>query len=69
MNELVPLSAEQEGEAVALLAELLLDVVRKRRGGACGGGLGGGSGGAIGGAVTLPASRWPVSSSIDVFVP
>lgn len=33
---LVPLSAEQEGEAVALFAELLLDVAQKRPAGVFG---------------------------------
>jgi hypothetical protein len=51
----VALSAEQERDAVAVLAELLLDVARKRRGGGSGSGLDGGSGGAIGGVVSLPA--------------
>ena len=54
---LVPLSAEQEREAVVLLAELLLDVARKRRGGVSGGAFGGGSGSAIGGAIPLPVGR------------
>jgi hypothetical protein len=40
---LVPLSVEQEREAVALLAELLLDAARKRRDGVSGGVLGGAS--------------------------
>ncbi len=48
----VALSAELERDAVAVLAELLLDVARQR---ASGSGLDGGSGGAIGGGVSLPA--------------
>lgn len=44
----VPLSVEQERDAVAVLAEVLLDVARKRRASVSGGDLAGGSGGAIG---------------------
>jgi hypothetical protein len=52
---LVPLSAEREREAVALLAELLLAVARKYGAGVSGGVLDGGSDGATGGVVSLPA--------------
>jgi hypothetical protein len=52
----VPLSAEQERDAVAVLSELLLDVARQRQASASGSALDGGSGGAIGGVVSLPAS-------------
>jgi hypothetical protein len=51
---LVPLSAEQERDAVAVLAEFLLDVAVNGRGSVCGSGLDGGFGGAIGGAGPLP---------------
>ena len=54
---LVRLGAERERDAVAVLADLLLDVVRKRRGSVSGSGLDGSSGGAIGGAVSPPASE------------
>lgn len=50
---LVPLSPEQEREAVVLLAELLLDVARKRRGGASGGVLDGASDRASGSVVSF----------------
>jgi hypothetical protein len=53
---LVPLSAERERDAVAVLAELLLGVAVKGRGGVSGSVLDGGSGGAIGGVGSLPAS-------------
>jgi hypothetical protein len=52
---LVPLGAEQERDAVAVLAELLLGVAVKGRGGVSGGGLDGGSGGAIDGVGSLQA--------------
>lgn len=51
---LEPLSPEQERDAVALLAELLLDAAGKRRAGVCGGAFGSGSGGATGSVVTFP---------------
>jgi hypothetical protein len=57
---LVPLSAEQERDAVAVLAELLLDVAVKGRGGVCGGALDGGSDSAIGSAIALPTSAGKV---------
>lgn len=50
---LVPLSTHQEGEAVALLAELLLDVARKRSAGAFSGVLDGASDRASGSAVSF----------------
>jgi hypothetical protein len=45
---------EMEREAVALLAELLLDAGRKRRGVRSGGGFDGVMGGASGGVASLP---------------
>jgi hypothetical protein len=54
---LVPLSAERERNAVGVLAELLLGVAVKGRGGARGGGLDGGSAGVIGVVVSLSASE------------
>jgi hypothetical protein len=54
---LVPLSAAQEREAVGLLAGLLLEVARERRGGVLGCAFDGGSGGVIGGVVQLPGER------------
>jgi len=55
LPRLVRLSPELEREAVALFAELLLDVARKRRGGVLGGAFDGGCGGVIGGVALLPA--------------
>ena len=52
-SRLVPLSTQQEGEAVALLAEVLLDIARKRRGGAFGGVLDGASDRASGSVVSF----------------
>jgi hypothetical protein len=55
---LVPLAREQEQEAVALLAELLLDAAtRKRRVVASPGAFGGVSGGAIGSVIPFPERR------------
>jgi hypothetical protein len=54
---LVPLSAERERDAVAVLVELLLGVAVKGRRGVSGSGLDGGSVGAIGGVGALSASR------------
>jgi hypothetical protein len=55
---LVPLTGEQEHEAVALLAELLLDAAaRKRRVVASPGAFGGTSGGATGSVIPLPEGR------------
>lgn len=53
----VPLSAAQYDEAVSLLAELLLDVVARRRAGRSGGVIDGASDGAIGSVVPLPQER------------
>lgn len=53
----MPLSPEQEREAVALLAELLLDAAYKRRAGVSGGALGSASGGATGSVVPFPEKR------------
>lgn len=53
----VPLRAEQEREAVSLLAELLLDAAARRRGVGSGGVIDGASGGAIGGVIPFPAKR------------
>ena len=53
----VPLSAEQEREAVSLLAELLLDAAAKRRGLLSGGVIDGASDGAIGGVIPFPENR------------
>jgi len=50
------LGAEQEREAVVLLAELLLDGVRKRRAGVSAGAFDGGCSGVIGGVVS-PATK------------
>jgi hypothetical protein len=50
----VPLSDEQRHEAVALLAELLLDAAGKREGFRSGGGIAGALGGASGGVAPLP---------------
>ncbi len=52
---LTPLSAEQEREAVTLLAEMLLDVVRNGRGSVSGSAFDGGSDRVIGGVVSAPA--------------
>ena len=52
----VPLGAEQERDAVAVLSELLLDVAHQRQASASGSALDGGSGGALCGVVSLPAS-------------
>jgi hypothetical protein len=55
---LVPLTREQEREAVAPLAELLLDAVaRKRRVVASPGAFGSASGGATGGVIPFPERR------------
>jgi hypothetical protein len=55
---LVPLSGEQEREAVALLAELLLDAAaRKRRVVASAGAFGGATGGATGSVIPFPERR------------
>jgi len=55
---LVPLTREQEREAVALFAELLLDAAAdKRRLVASPGAFGGVSGGATGSAIPLPERR------------
>lgn len=51
------LSAEQEREAVSLLAELLLDAVAKRRGLRSGGVIDGASGGASGSVIPFPEKR------------
>lgn len=53
----VPLAAVDEREAVALLAELLLEEARKRRGRRSGGALGSASGGATGGVIPFPEKR------------
>jgi hypothetical protein len=53
----VPLMAAQEREAVALLAELLLDEAAKRRGLHSAGALDSASGGAIDGVVSFPGKR------------
>ena len=53
----VPLSAAQYDEAVSLLAELLLDVVAKRRAGRSGGVIDGASDGVIGSVVPFPPER------------
>jgi hypothetical protein len=50
----VPLSDEQRPEVVGLLAELLLDAARKRRGVRSGGGFDSIMGGAFGGVAPLP---------------
>jgi hypothetical protein len=52
-----PLTPAQEREAVALLAELLLDAVAKRRGLRYGGALESAFDGAIGGVVPFPEKR------------
>ena len=54
---LVPLTREQEREAVVLLAELLLDATRKRRVVASPGALGGASGDATGSVIPFPERR------------
>src|SRR5919197_2912618 len=54
---LVPLGAEQRREAVALLAEVLLDVARKRRDSVSSSVSDGGSGGAIAGVGSLPTDE------------
>jgi hypothetical protein len=55
---LLPLSGEQQREAVALLAELLLDAAsRKRRVLASAGAFGGASGGATCSVISLPGRR------------
>jgi hypothetical protein len=51
---LVPLSPGEEREAVALLAELLLNAAGKRRAGVCGGAFGSASGGATGSVAPFP---------------
>ena len=48
------MSAQQEGEAVALFAELLVDAARRREGVVSGGGFDGVLGGASGGVASLP---------------
>lgn len=53
----VPLSAEQEQEAVSLLAELLLDAAAKRRGVRSGGVIDGACGGVIGSVIPFPQNR------------
>ncbi len=53
----VPLAGADEREAVALLAELLLEAARKRRGLRSGGALHGVSGGATGSVIRFPQSR------------
>ena len=53
----VPLTAAQEREAVALLAELLLDVAAKRRGLHSAGAFDSASDGAIGSVVQFPERR------------
>jgi hypothetical protein len=53
----VRLSAAQYEEAVSLLAELLLDVVAKRRQGRSGGVIGGVSDSGMGGVISLPQRR------------
>lgn len=53
----VPLSAAHYDEAVSLLAELLLDVVAKRRAGRSGGVIDGASDGAIGSVIPLTQKR------------
>jgi hypothetical protein len=53
----VPLAVVQEREAAALLADLLLDAARKRRGLRSGGALAGVSDGVIGSVVPLPDKR------------
>jgi hypothetical protein len=50
----VPLSDEQHREAVALLAELLIDAARTREGVVSGGGFPGALGGVSGGVAPLP---------------
>ncbi len=52
---LVPLDAEGEREAIALLADSLLDAAGKRRADVSSGALRGASGSATGGVVSLPA--------------
>ncbi len=55
---MVPLSGEQEREAVALFAELLFDATaRKRRVVASSGAFGSASGGAIGSVIPFPERR------------
>jgi hypothetical protein len=53
----VPLASVQYAEAVALLAELLLDAAAKRRGLRSPGAIDGGSGGVIGGVIPFPQDR------------
>lgn len=53
----VPLTAAQYEEMVSLLAELLLDVVAKRRAGRSGGVIDGASDGAIGSVIPLTQKR------------
>jgi hypothetical protein len=53
----VPLAVVQEREAAALLAELLLDAARKRRGLRSGGALPGAFDGVIGGVTRVPEQR------------
>ncbi|MGH2854006.1 MAG: hypothetical protein ACRDLF_07415 [Solirubrobacteraceae bacterium] len=55
MPRLTALSPEQEREAVALLAQLLLDATTKCAAGVSGGVLGGAYPGAFGGATSSPA--------------
>lgn len=50
----MPLADEQRHEAIALLAEMLLDAARKREGVPSGGGFAGGLGGAFAGATSVP---------------
>jgi hypothetical protein len=54
----VPLAPAQYAEAVALLAELLLDAAAKRRGLRSAGVIDGGSGGVIGGVTQFPKEPW-----------
>jgi hypothetical protein len=53
----VPLAAERYQEAVALLAELLIDTAAKRRALRSLGVSGGASGGAMGSVISFPAKR------------
>lgn len=53
----VPLSTAQYNEAVALLAELLLDVAAKRREGRSVGVIGSASGSGMGSVVPFPQTR------------
>jgi hypothetical protein len=53
----VPLAVVQEREAAALLAELVLDAARRRRGLRSGGALASASDGGIGSVTPLPEKR------------